>query len=103
MMVNDVVHVSVRFFTTLREVTARKEEILEFPKKEGVTVESVLKRLAEMHGKSFVEYVYDHKTGKVRSFLQFLVNGRSTSSFEGQNTKLSDGDVLAIIPPVGGG
>jgi len=103
MLVNNAVHVSVRFFTTLREVTGKKEELLEFSKKEDVTVESALKRLAQVHGKSFVGYVYDHKTGEVKSFLQFLVNGRSISSFEGQKTKLSDGDVLAIVPPVGGG
>jgi molybdopterin synthase sulfur carrier subunit len=90
-------------FTTLREITGKKEETLEFSRREAVTVDSVLKRLAKLHGKSFVEYVYDHKTSEVRGFLQFLVNGRSISSFEGLNTKLSNGDVLAIIPPVGGG
>ena len=95
--------VSVRFFTSLREVTGKKEEILEFSRSKAVTVGNVLKRLADLHGKSFVEYVYDHKTNEVRGFLQFLINGRSISSFEGLNTKLSDGDVLAIIPPVGGG
>ena len=96
-------HVSVRFFTTLREVTGKKEEILEFSRREVVIVESVLRRLVELHGKSFAEYAYDPKTGEVRGFLQFLVNGRSISSFEGLKTKLSEGDVLAIIPPVGGG
>jgi molybdopterin synthase sulfur carrier subunit len=101
--VNHGVRVSVRFFTTLREITGKKEETLEFSTRKAVTVDSVLKRLAELHGKSLVEYVYDRKTGEVRGFLQFLINGRSISSFEGLNTKLSDGDVLAIIPPVGGG
>jgi molybdopterin synthase sulfur carrier subunit len=103
MLVNDSVRVSVRFFTTLREVTGKKEETLEFSRRVAVTVDSALERLVELHGKSFAEYVYDHKTCEVRGFLQFLVNGRSISSFEGLNTKLSDGDVLAIIPPVGGG
>jgi molybdopterin synthase sulfur carrier subunit len=93
----------VRFFTTLREITDKKEETLEFSRRKTVTVDSVLKRLIELHGKIFVEYVYDHKTDGVKGFLHFLVNGRSISSFEGLNTKLSDGDVLAIIPPVGGG
>jgi len=102
-LVNHEVHVSVRFFTTLREITSKKQETLEFSKNETVTVQSVLKHLAQLHGKSFAEYVYDHKTGEVRGFLQLLVNGRSASSFEGLNTILSDGDVLAIIPPVGGG
>jgi molybdopterin synthase sulfur carrier subunit len=101
--VNYKVQVSVRFFTTLREVIGKKEEILKFSGKEAVTVDTVLERLVELHGKSFVEYVYDQKDGKVRGFLQFLVNGRSISSFEGLGTRLSDGDVLAIIPPVGGG
>jgi molybdopterin converting factor small subunit len=39
----------------------------------------------------------------VRGFLQFLVNGKSASSLKGLQTELSDGDVLAILPPVGGG
>jgi len=102
-LVNYKVRVSVRFFTTLREVIGKKEETLKFSGKETVTVDTVLQCLVELHGKSFVEYVYDQKNGKVRGFLQFLVNGRSISSFEGLGTRLSDGDVLAIIPPVGGG
>jgi MoaD family protein len=97
------VRVSVRFFTTLRELTGEKEETLEFSEGGSVTVDSVLQCLVKLHGKGFADYVYDKKTCDVRSFLQFLVNGRSTSSSGRSNTKLSDGDVLAIIPPVGGG
>jgi len=66
-------------------------------------VDRVLKRLTQRYGRKFVEYVYDAKTGEVKGFLQFLVNGRSASSLEGLSTRLADGDVLAIIPPVGGG
>jgi MoaD family protein len=95
--------VSVRFFTNLRELTGKREEPLKFRDGEAVTVIKVLKRLAERYGKSFVEYVYDSKTGEVKGFLQFLVNGRSASTLNGLDTKLADGDVLAIIPPVGGG
>ena len=95
--------VSVRFFTSLRELTGKKEETLKFRDGETVTVDKVLKRLAERYGKSFVEYVYDSKTGEVKGFLQFLVNGRSASALNGLDTKLANGDVLAIIPPVGGG
>ena len=95
--------VSVRFFTTLREIVDKKEETLEFPKGEKVTVNRVLKRLSEEHGKSFDEYVYDHRTGEAKGFLQFLVNGRTISSPEGMEAKLTDGDVLAIVPPIGGG
>jgi MoaD family protein len=95
--------VSVRFFTSLRELIGKREQTLKFRDGETVTVDTVLKRLAERYGKSFVQYVYDGKTGEVKGFLQFLVNGRSTSTLGGLGTKLVDGDVLAIIPPVGGG
>jgi len=95
--------VSVRFFTILREITGKKEETLQFTKDEEVTVNRVLNRLSEKYGKAFNEYVYDHRTREVKGFLQFLVNGRSVSSSEGIETELSDGDVLAIVPPVSGG
>jgi MoaD family protein len=95
--------VSVRFFTALREITGKKEETLQFEDKEKVTVDKVLEKLAKRYGKGFVEYVYDGKTGEIRGFLQFLVNGRSATTLDGINTELSNGDFLAIIPPVGGG
>jgi MoaD family protein len=93
----------VRFFTSLRELTGKREETLKFRDGKTVTVDKVLKKLAKRYGKIFVEYVYDDKTGEVKGFLQFLVNGRSASTLSGLGTKLADGDVLAIIPPVGGG
>lgn len=95
--------ISVRFFTTLREITGKKEETLKFKNKQPVTISLVLDVLAKRHGKGFVEYVFYRKGGQVKGFLQFLVNGRSASTFGGLEARLSDGDVLAIIPPVGGG
>jgi MoaD family protein len=95
--------VSVRFFTTLREVTGKREENLIFANSKAVTLDEILKRLAKKHGKEFVEYVYNAKTGDVKGFLQFLINGRAAPTANLLQTKLSDGDVLAIIPPVGGG
>jgi molybdopterin synthase sulfur carrier subunit len=98
-----VLRLSVRFFTSLREIVGKREETLEFLEGEKVTVDTVLKVLTQRYGKRFVEYVYDGDTGQVRGFLQFLVNGKSTSTMNGLQTELQDGDVLAILPPVGGG
>ena len=98
-----VVKVSVRFFTSLREIVNKREETLSFPDGEKVTVNRVLQTLAKEYGKAFVDYVYDSKTGEAKGFLQFLVNGTSTSTLNGLDTELKDGDVLAILPPVGGG
>jgi molybdopterin synthase sulfur carrier subunit len=95
--------ISVRFFTSLREIVNKKEETLEFPESEKVTVSKVLEILSRRYGKAFVEYVYEAQTHEVRGFLQFLINGKSASTLNGFLTELRDGDVLAILPPVGGG
>jgi sulfur-carrier protein len=95
--------IQVRFFTVLREVTGKKEESLSFPDGEKITVHSVLKKLSETYGKPFNEYVYNTEADEVKGFLQFLINGKSASTANGLETELKDGDVLAIVPPVGGG
>ena len=92
--------VSVRFFAALREIVGKREQTLEFQKDKDITIEKVLKRLTELHGKDFAEYVYDTQTGEAKSYLQLLVNEKSITTLK---TRLKDGDVLAIIPPVGGG
>lgn len=95
--------VLVRFFTVLREIAGKKEDLLEFPYEDKVTIETVINELVRRYGDKFKEYLYDDRTGNVRDFLQFLVNGRSASTLHGLKTTLKDGDILAIIPPVGGG
>jgi MoaD family protein len=95
--------VKVRFFTNLREIVDKREETLTFAGDTTVTVNLVLTSLSSKYGRVFIEYVYDGKTGKPKSFLQFLVNGTSTSTLNGLETELGDGAVLAILPPVGGG
>lgn len=95
--------VSVRYFTSLREILNKKEETLEFPDAEKVTVDKVLETLSQTHGKEFIDYVYDGKTHEVKGFLQFLINGKSASTLNGLQTELNDCDVLAVLPPVGGG
>jgi len=97
------VEVRVRFFTSLREIVNRREETLSFTGGGKVTVGLVLKMLSQKYGAPFTKYVYNGETGQPKGFLQFLVNGNSTSTLNGLETELKDGDVLAILPPVGGG
>jgi len=97
------VQVTVRFFTVLREITGKKEEALAFSKEEKITVDTVLRSLTQRYGKPFTQYVYDAGTGEVKGFLQFFINGKSASTLNGLQTELRNGDMVAIVPPVGGG
>ena len=92
--------VTVKFFTTLREITGKKEEDIE--SSSALSVNELLSHLSEEYGRTFAEYVYDKK-GKPRNYLQFLINGKSITTLRGFETKLKEGDEVAIIPPVGGG
>lgn len=94
--------ISVRFFTVLREITDKKEEILAF-EEEKTKINYVLKHLSEKYGKRFIEYVYNPQSKAVRGHLQFFINGQSAATLKGLETTLVNGDVLAIVPPVGGG
>ncbi|MCJ7425076.1 MoaD family protein [Candidatus Bathyarchaeota archaeon] len=95
--------ISVRFFTTLREITGKREETLEFENYRKVALKTILEELAKRYGKDFVSYIYDGKTGEVKGFLQFLINGKSSSPTNGLDIELANGDILAIIPPIAGG
>ena len=94
------IKVAVRFFTTLREITGKKEESLELLK--PISVDALLRQLSKKYGKEFDDYMFD-EIGDVRGHLQVLINGRSVSTMQGLKTELKDADQVAVLPPVGGG
>ncbi len=92
--------IKVKFFTSLREITDKKVDEIQL--KNAITVEELLAILSEKYGKKFREYIYNKK-GTVQDFLSFLVNGKNINVLQELDTELKQGDILAIIPPVGGG
>lgn len=92
--------VYVKFYAMLREATGKKREVIEVPVKSSVR--DLMNLLVERYGHELGRHIYNE--GKlVRDYLSFLLNGTNINSLEGFNTTLRDGDVLSILPPVGGG
>jgi MoaD family protein len=92
--------ITVRYFTLLRTVTGAREERIDA--KEGSTVEDVLKTLSAKYGKEFDRFIYSGRDRKGLKLLFFL-DGRIIEEADGFKTKLENGNVLAIMPPVAGG
>ena len=92
--------VEVKYYAMLREASGRKREVFELPEKSSVG--DLMDLIVGRYGDPFHRYVYDSER-RVRDFLSFMLNGVSVSSLEGFETALGDGDVLAILPPIGGG
>ena len=92
--------IKVKFFTSLREITGKKED--EIQSSSVITVEELLAHLSKKYGREFIEYLYDEK-GNVLEYIQILINGRGSNELQGFETKLKEGDTVAIFPPVGGG
>jgi molybdopterin synthase sulfur carrier subunit len=92
--------VEVKFYAMLREASGKKQETYEIPEKSSV--EELMDIVVSRYGERFNRYVYD-KEKQVRDYLSFMLNGINVNSLKGFETILNDGDVLAILPPIGGG
>jgi molybdopterin synthase sulfur carrier subunit len=93
--------IQVRVFASLREILGKKELELHF--RENATVMAVLGMLSEEYSNGKLGREIFDENGKVRKYVKILVNGRDIDFLNGPSTTLSDGDVIAIFPPVGGG
>lgn len=92
--------ITVKFFTSLREITGKKQDEIE--SSGTIILEELLKLLSKKYGQQFTDYLYNEK-GNVRTYIQILINGRGINALQGFETRLKEGDSVAIFPPVGGG
>ena len=92
--------VRVRYFTMLRELAGVSEE--EVPMKDDACLGNLINYVTSKYGKAAKQYLC-HAKGKVDPSIYIIVNGLDSKLLSGMETKLKDNDVVAIIPPVGGG
>ncbi len=87
--------IKIKFFASFREVFQERE--LELPN--GSSMRDLLNLLCDSSKRR--EQIFDG--GELKSYLAILKNGQHIYHLNGLETKLDDGDTVAIFPPVGGG
>jgi molybdopterin synthase sulfur carrier subunit len=88
--------VDVRLFATVREAAGVSELSVQ-----AETVEELLDALSSRLGKAFETVVRSAESDPER--LVIMINGRNISPTALRGYRLSDGDDIAIFPPVSGG
>jgi molybdopterin synthase catalytic subunit len=92
--------VRVRFFTSLREISGKIEE--EFELEDHAVLASLINKIVLLYGQEARKYLY-FKKEIIDPSIYFLVNGVNSKLLGGENTMLNEGDIVAVIPPIGGG
>jgi molybdopterin synthase sulfur carrier subunit len=89
--------VKVKFFATFRELFGEEVEI---ELRSGANIQDLLNLLCNSRKRR--QTVFDD-SGKVRYFIGILKRGRHIQVLDGTHTELKDGDVVTMLPPLGGG
>ncbi len=84
--------IEVRILGFFQEYTGKG--LLELEYRKGITVGEVIKEISN----ELFDYIRNHIENAV-----ILVNGVSINNLNGLDTKLTDGDRIALMPVVGGG
>jgi len=92
--------ITTKYFAALREITGKREEAFDFDGE--VTAKKFLEVLVARYGKQVAEFLLDQK-GTLREDLVMLVNGNAVDTSDLASLKLKNGDLVVILPPIGGG
>jgi len=93
----DTVRITLKVFGGLREM--RKASAEEYVVPASATIGDLWAKLAA----ESPDFAAKLRDGIASGYLNALLNGRNISLLAKDQTKLSNGDVLVVTPPVGGG
>jgi MoaD family protein len=93
----DRIRVTVKVFGALRDLHGTDARCLGLPG--NASLEDLMVQLSE----EVAELVAKLRAGLVDGYIHVLVNGRNARFLDSMRTLLHDGDVVAFLPPLGGG
>lgn len=90
----------VQYTAQLRTIVGRAEEVVELP--EGSHLADLVARLAgELHREAAAHLLTE--AGQLRPSLLVAVNQTAVSPGMAHGTRLTEGDVVSLMPPIAGG
>ena len=89
--------IKIKFFSFFRDLFQAEEK--EVQMESGTNVHDLLNLLCDSFKKR--ERMFEGQG--LKPYLAILKNGKHIHSLNGLDTKLDDGDLIAIFPPAGGG
>jgi molybdopterin synthase sulfur carrier subunit len=90
--------VHIKAFANFRDILGKD---LEVNIENGSTIKELLDSLCASHQR-MKSALFD-ESGKVREYVILMKNRKDVESLEGLKTTLSEGDEVAILPPIAGG
>jgi molybdopterin synthase sulfur carrier subunit len=90
--------IDIRAFANFRDILGKD---LQVELREGSTVKELLDILCETH-KNMKSAIF-YESGRIREYVILMKNRKNVDFLEGLKTTLSDGDEVAILPPIAGG
>ena len=94
--------VKVKAFMSIKKLIGDNSEVeIEI---ENGSIKNLIEELSLRYGEGLNNEFFDAKTKGVKQYYHILVNGRSYLELPDRlETKMKEGDVVALFPPVGGG
>ncbi len=90
--------VHIKAFASFRDILGND---LKVNLMDGSTVRDLLDDLISSR-QQLKSAIFD-ESGKIRDYVLLMKNRKNIDSMDGLDTTLSDGDELAILPPIAGG
>lgn len=97
-MKNNVAKVKVKLFGGLQEAFQEREREIELER--ASNIQELLDLLCNSYERR--QKIFD-QSGRIRSDINILKNGRNIYFLDGIQTELKEGDTIAIFPPAVGG
>ena len=90
--------IQVIFFGPLERWAGKREFLAE-----GNLIREIFEELSLEIGRSLIDHLTIKDTGEIKSHFHVLLNGIDTDSKECLLISVKEGDVITIVPPIGGG